>query len=147
MKVAVDLTTKVIIDLLPYEATDSSPYLINNGYILLDIENPILNHIENEDGTITAVFRDLIEDDFKSYNEQNYKAIRQNLVDNIEVTYNDVVYQGDEKSQDRMSRAIVGMDDDDTIEWTAKDNSKVTLLKSDLKQILRLAGIEQTKVW
>ena len=75
------------------------------------------------------------------------KINRQEIVENIEVIYNDVVYQGDEKSQDRMSRAIVGMDDNDTIEWTAKDNSKVTLLRSDLKQILRLAGIEQTKVW
>ena len=75
------------------------------------------------------------------------KNNRQNIVENIEVIYNNVVYQGDEKSQERMSRAIVGMDDDDTIEWTAKDNSKVVLLRSDLKQILRLAGIEQTKVW
>ena len=114
---------------------------------MLDIENPISNIIENEDGTVTTVFRELIEDDFKSYNEQNYKTIRQNIVDNIEVIYNEIIYQGDEKSQDRMSRAIVGMDDEDTIEWTAKDNSKVVLLRNDLKQILRLAGIEQTKVW
>lgn len=89
----------------------------------------------------------LIEDDFKSYNEQNYKTIRQNIVDNIEVIYNEIIYQGDEKSQDRMSRAIVGMDDEDTIKWTAKDNSRVVLLRSDLKQILRLASIEQTKLW
>ena len=81
------------------------------------------------------------------YINSKKKLSRQEFVNNIEITYNNVVYQGDEKSQDRMSRAIVGMDDDDTIEWTAKDNSKVTLLRSDLKQILRLAGIEQTKVW
>lgn len=81
------------------------------------------------------------------YIKMYLKNNRQNIVENIEVTYNNVVYQGDEKSQDRLSRAIVGMDDDDTIEWTAKDNSKVVLLRSDLKQILRLAGIEQTKVW
>ena len=81
------------------------------------------------------------------YLNQVKKQNRKNIVNNIEVIYNGVVYQGDEKSQDRMSRAIVGMDDDDTIEWTAKDNSKVVLLRSDLKQILRLAGIEQTKAW
>ena len=147
MKVAVNIQTKKIIDVLPDRATSNTPFLINNGYIMLDIENPISNMIENEDGTVTTVFRELIEDDFKSYNEQNYKTIRQNIVDNIEVIYNEIIYQGDEKSQDRMSRAIVGMDDDDTIEWTAKDNSKVVLLRSDLKQILRLSGIEQTKVW
>lgn len=147
MKVAVNIQTKKIIDVLPDIATSNTPFLINNGYIMLDIENPISNIIENEDGTVATVFRELIEDDFKSYNEQNYKTIRQNIVDNIEVIYNEIIYQGDEKSQDRMSRAIVGMDDDDTIEWTAKDNSKVVLLRSDLKQILRLSGIEQTKVW
>ena len=147
MKVAVNIQTKKIIDVLPDIATSNTPFLINNGYIMLDIENPISNHIENEDGTVTTVFRELIEDDFKSYNEQNYKIIRQNIVDNIEVIYNEIIYQGDEKSQDRMSRAVVGMDDYDTIEWKAKDNSKVVLLRSELKQILKLSGIEQTKVW
>ena len=80
------------------------------------------------------------------YLNQVRKQNMQMKIDSIEINYNGVVYQGDEKSQDRISRAIVGMDDDDTIEWKAKDNSKVTLLKSDLKQILRLAGIEQTKL-
>ena len=86
MKVAVNIQTKKIIDVLPDIATSNTPFLINNGYIMLDIENPIYNHIENEDGTVTTVFRELIEDDFKSYNEQNYKTIRQNIVDNIELT-------------------------------------------------------------
>lgn len=80
------------------------------------------------------------------YLNQVRKQNMQMKIDSIEINYNGVVYQGDEKSQDRISRAIVGMDDDNTIEWKAKDNSKVTLLKSDLKQILRLAGIEQTKL-
>ena len=80
------------------------------------------------------------------YLNQARKQNMQMKINSIEINYNGVVYQGDEKSQDRISRAIVGMDDDDTIEWKAKDNSKVTLLKSDLKQILRLAGVEQTKL-
>ena len=148
MKVAVDLTTKIIIDLLPDEATDSSPYLINNGYVLLDIENPILNHIENEDGTLSVNFRDLTDEDFREYTSINYKAIRQEAVDNIEVTYNGVIYQGDEDSQSRMSRAINGLPDNTTtIKWKAKDNSSHELNKEDLKQILFLAGQEQTRIW
>lgn len=83
----------------------------------------------------------------KRLEDQIKKNKRQEVVCSIEVVYNGIIYQGDELSQDRMSRNIVGMDDDDTIEWKAKDNSKVTLLKSDLKQILRLACIEQTKLW
>ena len=59
MKVAVNIQTKKIVDLLPDNATSSSSFIINNGYIMLDIENPISNHIENEDGTISTTFREL----------------------------------------------------------------------------------------
>lgn len=59
MKVAVNIQTKKIIDVLPDIATSNTPFLTNNGYIMLDIENPISNHIENEDGTITTVFREI----------------------------------------------------------------------------------------
>lgn len=147
MKVAVNIQTKKIIDLLPDIATSNTPFLINNGYIMLDIENPISSHIENEDGTVTTVFRELIEDDFKSYNKQNYKIMRQNIVDNIEVTYKGIVYQGDEVSQSRLSRAITGLPDDGSIQWKAKDNSINELTKADLKEILFLAGQKQTEIW
>ena len=59
MKVAVNIQTKKIVDLLPNNATANTPFLINNGYIMLDIENPISNYIENEDGTISTTFREL----------------------------------------------------------------------------------------
>lgn len=81
----------------------------------------------------------------KLYSE--WKVNRQTLVDGIVVTYNGAEYQGDEKSQDRMSRAINGLLDTDTIEWVAKDNSIVVLTKDDLVQILRLAGAEQATIW
>ena len=59
MKVAVNVQTKKIVDLLPNNATANTSFLINNGYIMLDIENPISNYIENEDGTISTTFREL----------------------------------------------------------------------------------------
>ena len=59
MKVAVNIQTKKIIDVLPDRVTSNIPFLINNGYIMLDIENPISNYIENEDGTISTTFREL----------------------------------------------------------------------------------------
>ena len=59
MKAAVNIQTKKIVDLLPNNATANTPFLINNGYIMLDIENPISNYIENEDGTISTTFREL----------------------------------------------------------------------------------------
>ncbi len=67
MKVAVNIQTKKIVDLLPDNATANTPFLINNGYIMLDIENPIANHIENEDGTISTTFRELTKEELKPY--------------------------------------------------------------------------------
>lgn len=76
------------------------------------------------------------------------KSNRQVLVDSIEVEYNGISYQGDETSQDRMSRAINGLPDDmTTISWKASDNSSQELTRVDLKEILFLAGQEQTRIW
>lgn len=76
------------------------------------------------------------------------KNNRTTLVENIEVEYNGVVYQGDETSQDRMSRAVNGLPNDTTtISWKAKDNSSQELNRLDLKEILFLAGQEQTRIW
>lgn len=84
----------------------------------------------------------------ETYLKQISKANRTTLVENIEVEYNGVIYQGDETSQDRMSRAINGLPDDTTtISWKAKDNSSQELTRLDLKEILFLAGQEQTRIW
>lgn len=75
------------------------------------------------------------------------KIKRQELVDNIEVIYNEVIYQGDEVSQSRISRAINGLPDDTSLlNWKAKDNVFRELTKYDLKQILHLIIIKQTNI-
>ena len=84
----------------------------------------------------------------EAYLKQTSKNNRTILVENIEVEYNGVVYQGDETSQDRISRAINGLQDDITTKsWKAKDNSSRELTRLDLKEILFLAGQEQTRIW
>ena len=83
----------------------------------------------------------------ESYLKQISKANRAMLVKGIEVKYNGVSYQGDETSQDRISRAINGLPDDIAIIlWKAKDNSSHELTRLDLKEILFLAVQEQTKI-
>ena len=77
----------------------------------------------------------------------NWKSERQNKIDNLEVVHNDIVYQGDELSQTRIARAISVMDDIETTQWVAKDNSIQTLNKADLSAILKEAGIKQTLIW
>jgi hypothetical protein len=77
-----------------------------------------------------------------------FKAQRQEAVDNLEVTYEGTIYQGDEVSQGRMSRAILALPDDTTTTlWIAKDNTPMQLTKVDLSSILRLSGEAQTALW
>ena len=78
----------------------------------------------------------------------NWKESRQLAVESIEVTYDQVVYQGDEISQGRMSRSIAALPDDVmTVPWVAKDNSVHHLNKAQLKAILLDAGNQQSAIW
>lgn len=148
MKVAVKRELNRIIDLFPDGESENSIYLTSNGYIVLDVEDPILTSTTNEDGTIDVVFRELNQEDYKEYDRINYKATRDELVKKIVVVHNGIEYQGDEDSQSRMSRAINGLPDETTtISWKAKDNSSKELTRIDLKEILFLAGQEQTRIW
>jgi hypothetical protein len=118
----------------------------NIGYVL-DVQEPILKEIAQEDGSVETTFRDLTEEELLPILIEDFKKNREVLVENIEVEYNGVIYQGDETSQGRMSRALNGLPDNNTISWKAKDNSTQELNKSDLKEILYLAGQEQTRIW
>lgn len=114
---------------------------------LIDIENPVSNYIKKEDGTIEAVFRELLDEELLPFALKEKKDLRTLLVASIELEYSGIVYQGDEISQDRISRAINGLPNDTTtIPWKAKDNSSQELTRLDLKEILFLAIKEQTRI-
>ena len=84
----------------------------------------------------------------EQYLNQVFKEERQRLVNSIEVEYQGNIYQGDELSQDRMSRAINGLPNDSSlILWKTKSNSTVNLTRVDLKEILFKAGEKQTLLW
>lgn len=123
---------------------ESEICLYGLNYIRTNIENfefkPNFNYFITN-GIVTEVERS-----DSAHIKQKLKNQRQVLIDNIEVTYNNIIYQCDEISQDRMSRAINGMPDTETILWKAKDNSIQTLTKEDLRIILYKAGQEQTRI-
>ena len=77
------------------------------------------------------------------------KAIRQDQVDRIIVTTNSGhVFDGDEVSQTRMARAIVGLPDDTlTIPWVLADNTVIEVNRVELQEALRLAGSAQATIW
>lgn len=82
-----------------------------------------------------------------SYLSYKRKLLIQEIISKIEVEYNGKIYQGDESSQNRISKAINGLIDDlTTTEWKSKDNSWNVVTRIDLQQILFLACNEQTRI-
>ena len=75
------------------------------------------------------------------------KEQRAEAVEKITVEVDGMVFDGDEVSQERMSRSIVALDDGETIIWVLHDNSIANVTKEQLKMALRLAGQKQTELW
>jgi hypothetical protein len=84
---------------------------------------------------------------FDTFREMK-QALRSEAVKEIEIAYNGNNFQGDEKSQDRMSRAINSLGiTGETITWITKDNVAVQLNATDLKNILYDACQAQSALW
>jgi len=61
---------------------------------------------------------------------------------------NGAVLNGDETSQSRISRAVLGLPDDTTeIAWIDASGEAVMLTKPDLQEALTLAGTKQTEIF
>ena len=76
-----------------------------------------------------------------------FKESRQALVDSIVVEVDGKLFDGDEKSQDRMARAISVLLEGETVQWVQANNEVTQVSKDELVQALRLAGEEQTRAW
>lgn len=55
-------------------------------------------------------------------------------------------FQGDEISQQRISRASIVMDDVEVIKWKLKNNTWVDVTKAELEEALKLASDAQTNL-
>ena len=77
------------------------------------------------------------------------KQARQAAVAAITVTVNGKVFDGDELSQTRMARAIIGMQaaSVETIQWTLADNTITSATIEELTTALILAGQKQAELW
>lgn len=57
-------------------------------------------------------------------------------------------FHGDEASQDRMTRAIsIANSESDTLQWKCYNSGWEAVTVGELREAVRLAGIEQTKIW
>ena len=148
MKVAVDINKHIIIDVLPDTVTCDSPYLVNNRYLLLNMDNPIKETKYDLEGNPYFEFVNLPEDVFSLLDNSGYSVYKKEIVKNSTVEYKGVLYQSDEVSQERMSRAIQTLSEPtSSIKWVTKDNSIQELLRDDLVNILKLAFSKQNEVW
>ena len=80
------------------------------------------------------------------------KTDRAEAVSNITVEVDGLVFDGDETSQDRMTRAITmftssGLPADTTTSWVLADNTVAQVTIGQLSQALLLAGQKQTELW
>ena len=77
------------------------------------------------------------------------KAARAAAVEAITVTVGGKVFDGDEASQGRMSRAIIGMQaaGAPTIGWTLANNATAEVTIAELTTALILAGQTQAALW
>lgn len=80
------------------------------------------------------------------------KAERAEAVSRITVEVDGMVFDGDEKAQDRMARAITmfqanNLPADYQTDWVLADNTIAKVTVTQLSQALLLAGKEQTALW
>jgi hypothetical protein len=79
-----------------------------------------------------------------------FKIERQKLVDAITVDVSGMTFDGDEISQGRMARAIIGLQsqpEGTTVQWVLHDNTVVDVGLAVLQEALTLAGLRQTELW
>lgn len=80
-----------------------------------------------------------------------WKARRAEAVRNIKVTTaSGRIFDGDEISQARMARAILGLQEAGegaTVTWVLADNTPVAVTADELSEALHLAGAEQARLW
>ena len=114
-------------------------------YLLADTTQPYMGFIIEPSYFYCTKFVNL---GFLNNLDEVKKRLRNFEVDNLKVACSDgYIFDGDEVSQGRMSRALLGMSDTDTIFWKTADNQFVEVTKAKLAELLRKAGEIQTQIW
>jgi len=75
------------------------------------------------------------------------KEVRDQLVAKLVVSSGSLTVNADEKSQERMARAIITLDDTMSIPWVLADNSTANITKSQFVDLLLAARTAQTALW
>jgi len=73
--------------------------------------------------------------------------IRNKEVSTITMTVDNITLDGNEKSQERISRAITALDPEETTFWIDVNGEAQELSREQLKMALKLAGQKQTEIF
>lgn len=76
------------------------------------------------------------------------KSERAIAVASIVIEVDGMVFDGDEKAQERMARAVTLADSpEETTEWVLHDNTIAVVTAEQLRRVCKLAGKAQTALW
>lgn len=90
---------------------------------------------------------DLAAEELLKQRKQDKLARAEAVAAIIVTTNNGNTFDGDEISQGRMARAILAMDDTETVNWILADNTVIDATKAELSEALKLAGAAQAAIW
>lgn len=92
---------------------------------------------------------DIFELDKLSISRADAKLLRAQEVEGIIVIVGTKTFDGDEVSQTRMARAIIGMQAANvpTINWTLSNNATTEVTLVELTTALIMSGQEQSRIW
>ena len=110
-------------------------------------ENGKYQIVERDGFFLVEAIPDPTKEEIEAQELAKAKEQRAEAVNQITIEVDGMVFDGDEVSQERMSRSIVALDDGETIIWVLHDNSIANVTKEQLKMALRLAGQKQTELW
>ena len=114
---------------------------VEHGVILPESKSSFLLAIQQDYSAATASY-------VETQRVQAAKTLRQAEVNAIVITTaSGKAFDGDEQSQDRMSRAINASNALETTLWVLSDNTPTMVSREELQEALRLAGTAQTAIW
>jgi len=87
------------------------------------------------------------DDIFAPYAREVFKKTRAENVSKITVEVDGMVFDGDETSTARITKAIVALKPKETSTWVLANNDVVDVTKEQFIQALRKASIAQTQLW
>ena len=122
-----------------YKLKRVTPNLIFSKNTPIELLNQLgIEIIEVEDNPVTTTVDPIVE--AKQHRDMN--------VNSITVIVDDLVFDGNETAQGRISNAILGWDNNkDTIEWVLADNTIAAVTKEQLQKVLQLSVAEMQKYW